>query len=98
MNTDARTDELEGLCEALLAVGDGEACRRFLEDLCTPAELRSLAVRWRVARLLHRGVPYRKIYQLTGVSTATVARVARALSHGSGGYQQQLGRLAEERP
>jgi TrpR-related protein YerC/YecD len=59
---------------------------RFLEDLCTPAELAALAERWRVCRLLwSEKYSYREIYTLTGVSTATVTRVARCLWDPSGG-------------
>lgn len=57
---------------------------RFLEDLCTPAEIDSMADRWQVAQLLVQNVPYRTIYEKTGTSTATVTRVARALKTGQG--------------
>ncbi len=74
------------LCDVLSSLGSAEECRRFLMDLCTPAELLAMADRWRVAKLLARGLPYRKIYERTGVSTATVTRVARSLERGEGGY------------
>ncbi len=45
----------------------------FLRDLCTPAELEAMADRWRVYSLLRKGVPYREIYDLTGVSATTMA-------------------------
>jgi len=65
----------------------------FLRDLCTPAELEAMADRWRVVPLLHQGVPYRKIHQLTGVSVTTISRVARTLEHGTGGYAAALASL-----
>ena len=46
-----------------------------------------------MAKLLDREMPYREIYQRTGVSTATVTRVARALTHGESGYRRILDRL-----
>lgn len=53
---------------------------RLLVDLCTPAEIRTLAERWHVARLLDgTGMSYREIHDATGVSTTTVVRVARFL-------------------
>ena len=53
---------------------------KFLIDLCTPAELKALSERWHVAQLLDKGeMSYREIYALTGVSTTTIARVARFL-------------------
>lgn len=68
------------LCAALLTPRDREEMGRFLLDLCTPAELRTLAERWHVARLLDETkLSYREIHDATGVSTTTVVRVARFL-------------------
>ena len=64
--------------------------RLFLEDLCTPSELRSMADRWKVAKMLFEQIPYRSIYDQTGVSTATITRVARSISYGSGGYLKAM--------
>ncbi|MNU04869.1 Trp repressor protein [compost metagenome] len=44
--------------------------------------------------LLRKGVPYREIYDLTGVSVTTIGRVARSLEHGAGGYAAAIERLA----
>ncbi len=89
--TQARVDQREEeLCQALLLLGSPQEAHRFLVDLCTPAELRALADRWKVARLLAQELPYRKIQEETGVSTATITRVARALLHGDGGYRRVL--------
>jgi TrpR-related protein YerC/YecD len=68
------------LCAALLAPRDGAEMRRLLTDLLTPAELRTVAERWHVARLLDgTDLSYREIHEATGVSTTTVVRVARFL-------------------
>jgi TrpR-related protein YerC/YecD len=93
--TKSETLQLRELCEALLSLDSVEECRRFLNDLCTPAELSALADRWSVARLLERGVPYRRIYDRTGVSTATVTRVARAMEYGQGGYRAVLAKTVK---
>ena len=66
----------------------------FLRDLCTPAELEAMADRWRVVPLLRKGVPYREIHDLTGVSVTTIGRVARSLEHGAGGYAVAIERIA----
>ena len=53
---------------------------RLLRDLCTPSEIRTIAERWHVARLLDQGdSSYREIHDATGVSTTTIVRVARFL-------------------
>ena len=62
---------------------------QFLTDLCTPAELRALSERWHIAQLLDQGqLSYREIQAQTGVSTTTIARVARFLKDEPyGGYR-----------
>ncbi len=71
------TDEL---CDALLTPRTREELRRLLGDLCTPSELRALAERWHVARLLDgTDLSYRDIHERTGVSTTTIVRVGRFL-------------------
>jgi TrpR-related protein YerC/YecD len=63
-----------------------DECRAFFRDLCTPAELQAIADRWAVVDWLQKGVPYREIHRLTGVSVTTIGRVARCLADGNGGY------------
>lgn len=62
----------------------------FMEDLCTPAEIEAMANRWQVAKLLNKGMTYREVNMRTGVSMATVTRVARFLSHEGSGYKKYL--------
>ncbi len=83
---------LNELCQAFCSLRDQREIRDFLTDLCTPGELSALSDRWRVARLVDRGVPYRSIYEKTGVSTATITRVARSIELGEGGYRIALDR------
>jgi len=83
------------LCRALLSPGTEEEMRRLLADLCTPAEIRTLAERWHVARLLD-GTPlsYRDIHDATGVSTTTIVRVARFLrQEPNRGYRRAIDAL-----
>jgi TrpR-related protein YerC/YecD len=68
----------------------------FFEDICTPAEIEALVDRWQVAGLLYRGMPYRAISEKTGVSVATVTRVARFLFNGNSGYKIILERIAKK--
>ncbi|MGE0581615.1 MAG: YerC/YecD family TrpR-related protein [Steroidobacteraceae bacterium] len=67
--------------------------RAFFRDLCTPAEIEAMADRWAVVECLHRGLPYREIHRVTGVSITTIGRVARYLSEGNGGYATVVQRL-----
>lgn len=83
---------LEGLIQAFLSLRSPGEVRAFLEDLCTPSELESMADRWRVVPLLTADVPYREIHDRTGVSVTTIGRVARCLDLGSGGYRIAIDR------
>ena len=62
------------LSEALLTLETGDEVNRFLEDLCTPAELEAMVDRWRVAQLVNQGYSYRDIRELTDVSVTTIGR------------------------
>ena len=73
---------LSDLCDALLTPKNRAEMRSLLQDLCTPAEIRTLSERWHVARLLDgTDLPYRDIHEATGVSTTTVVRVGLFLRH-----------------
>jgi TrpR-related protein YerC/YecD len=80
------------LCEALSGVDGAEEMRAVLVDLCTPAELRAISERWRVAQILSDGaLSYREISSQTGVSTTTIGRVSRFLKdEPHGGYRLLL--------
>lgn len=84
------------LVKALLSIENEEECYRFMEDLFTMREIRDLSQRLEVAMLLSQKVTYNEIVERTGVSTATIGRVNRALSYGSGGYETVLEKLSEE--
>ena len=85
----------DGLCDALLTANNREDMRRLLLDLCTPSEIRTLAERWHVARLLAgTKLSYREIHDRTGVSTTTIVRVGRFLrQEPHHGYKLAIERL-----
>lgn len=86
---------IDDLCDALRTARDRGEMRLLLLDLCTPAEIRTLAERWHVARLLDgTDLPYREIHEATGVSTTTIVRVGRFLRHEPHqGYRRAIDRL-----
>jgi TrpR-related protein YerC/YecD len=80
------------LFEAIAALRSPEECRSFFRDLCTPAEIQAMADRWAVVEPIQRGLPYREIHKLTGVSVTTIGRVAKFVAAGNGGYELALRR------
>ncbi|HIB25446.1 MAG: YerC/YecD family TrpR-related protein [Gammaproteobacteria bacterium] len=81
------------LFEAIKTLQGFNEYRSFFQDILTPSEFQAIKDRWTVAALLYEGYTYREINAISGVSITTVARVARFLSDGSGGYQIALERL-----
>jgi TrpR-related protein YerC/YecD len=93
IHTTAKSSAMPELMDAISMLADRNEAMQFFTDLCTPAELESMADRWQVVPLLRQGIPYRTIHEQTGVSVTTITRVARCLSFGTGGYKLIADRL-----
>lgn len=87
---------LDKLFEAVLALENIDECYRFFEDLCTVAEIKSMAQRFEVAKMLEKNYTYGEVVSRTGASTATISRVKRSLNYGADGYRLILERLKEK--
>ena len=81
------------LYKAILMLETEEECYNFFQDLCTISEMRSMEQRFAVASLLNDGMIYSDILEHTGASSATISRVNRSLSYGTGGYARVFERL-----
>ncbi len=96
MNSKLRDEHTDSLFDAILLLKDREECYNFFEDLCTIAELKALAQRLQVAKMLREKRTYTEICEQTGASTATISRVNRCLVYGADGYNTVLDRLQEK--
>ena len=83
------------LVECILAIETKEECRAFLEDLCTIPEIKAMAQRAEVAKLLSEKKVYNEIVEETGASTATISRVNRSLQGGNDGYSIVFDRMKD---
>lgn len=88
-----KCDEIDYLFKAILLLKDNEECYRFFEDICTINELKAMAQRLQVAKMLKEDRTYLDIAAKTGASTATISRVNRALNYGCNGYKIILEKL-----
>lgn len=86
---------MKELFEAVLQLKTVGECKQFFRDLCTLSELKAMAERFQVAKMVYKKEPYRVISEKTGASTATVTRVAYWLNNGPGGYKLVLNRLVK---
>jgi len=90
---DLLSKEMKDLFRAVLKLDSPKECEKFFRDLCTLSELSAMKERWQVVQKVDKKIPYRKINEDTGVSTATITRVAHWLNHGMGGYRLLLDKL-----
>lgn len=74
MNEKLKDPQTDALFDAILTLKSKEECYNLFEDLCTISEIKSLAQRLHIASLLYEGKTYAEIFEITGVSTATISR------------------------
>ena len=95
-NSRLKDETTDRLFEAVLLLENEEECYRFFEDICTVGEIKAIAQRLEVAKMLAREQIYTDIVEKTGASTATISRVKRSLYFGADGYRLILNRLQEK--
>lgn len=81
------------LIQAILSLKNASEAKQFLRDLMTEGELDEFAKRLQAAELLLKKIPYTIIEQKTGLSSTTVARVAKWLNGKEGGYKKIISKL-----
>ena len=95
MDFDSRikSEQVDKFFEAVLLLEDRDEYYMFFEDICTIKEIKSIAQRLEVTKLLKAKKTYNEIEAETGASTATISRINRSLNYGVGGYEIVLKRL-----
>lgn len=93
VNPKIQDPSTDRLFQAVLTLSTQEECYQFFEDICTISEIKAMAQRLEVARMLKAGFIYDDIVEKTGASTATISRVKRCLYYGADGYKIVLERL-----
>lgn len=93
INEKLRDELTDKLFEAILTLETVDECYRFFEDLATISEIKALAQRLEVAKMLDAGMTYEDIVAATGASTATISRVKKCLNYGADGYRVVLERV-----
>ena len=90
-----RNEQTDLLVQSILALETPEEAYRFLEDVLTIQEMKSVTQRLEVAVMLRNKETYQEIVRQTGASTTTIGRVNRTLQYGADGYSIVLDRLSE---
>lgn len=81
------------LVQAILALKNEDETKRFLRDLMTEGEIEEFTKRLQTAEMLYKKTPYTIIENRTGMSSTTIARVAKWLNGKEGGYKTIINRL-----
>jgi TrpR-related protein YerC/YecD len=96
MKTISKKDR-DQLNKAVQSLRNVNETKIFFRDLLSEREIQEIACRWKVARMIWKGTAYTKIIQETGLSSRTIARVARCVRMGAGGYKLILKREGKAR-
>jgi len=81
------------LIQAILTLKTEGETARFLRDLMTEKEIIEFAKRLQAAEMLTEKISYSIIEKKTGLSSTTVARVAKWLNGKEGGYKTIINKL-----
>lgn len=82
------------LVASILQLKNADEAKRFLRDLMTPLEIEEFGNRIEAASLLSSNMQYNYITEKTGLSSKTIARIAKWLGGSLGGYRLVLSRLS----
>lgn len=88
-----KNKENKRLIQAILALETSNEVSRFLRDLMTEKEIREFASRFKAAEMLIKKESYSAIEKETGLSSRTIARVAKWLRGKEGGYRTIINKL-----
>ena len=91
-----QSKDVDEFYRVIVCLRDRREARLFLGDLLTKTEIDEFASRWHVVRMITNGVPYTQIIRTTGLSSRTIARVARWVKKGKGGFKMVLRRTKKK--
>jgi len=88
-----KSNKNKKLIQAILVIKSDDEAKRFLRDLMTEKEIEEFSKRLQAAEMLTDKISYSEIERKTGLSSTTVARVAKWLNGSQGGYKTIINRL-----
>ena len=88
-----KCESVDDFFDAVLTLKNREECYKFFSDVCTAKEVKAIAQRFTVAKMLRDKKVYTEIVAKTGASTATISLVNRSLEESNNGYDIVFERL-----
>ncbi len=91
-----RFELLNEFWTAVALLEDVEEIKSFFKDLLSETEAIMLARRFKIAKLISRGLGYDEICEMMHASPSTIASVHSWLDGGFGGYLESIKKLEKE--
>lgn len=79
--------DLKEIARILAGISEERQIYEFLIGLLTPGERERIGLRWRLVKLLARGMKQRSIAEKLGVSLCKITRGSYELKHGPRGFR-----------
>lgn len=67
------------IIDVFAEIADRRTMKRLFAEIFTPAEVKDVALRWRLMTMLHEGIPQREIAHRLGISLCKITRGSRVL-------------------
>lgn len=96
LSTDEQEDVVFDLVQAIVQAQSMQEVALFLQDLLTKKEIKTLAKRLRIAKLLLAGMTYETIQENIHVSHGTIAKVAAWLAERGDGFRGIIKKLPQK--
>lgn len=90
------SEDTDELCAAMSHLDNIAETRAFLRDLLTEREINEFANRWKVARMLYANLRWGRIEKISGVSSATIAKVRKQMAKKEGGYDLMFKKITQK--
>lgn len=93
MDSKEKLDLLFDLVNAFSIVKSPEDTALFIQDVLTANEIRNLAIRLRIAKMLLNGKTYEEICEETKTSSATITKVNAWINREGEGFKKVISKL-----
>ncbi len=83
-------DSIREIASVLASADDEKLVERFLKSILTKTELKEIALRWELVKLLYDGMSQRRISEKLGVSLCKITRGSRELKKKPSAFKEMI--------
>jgi TrpR family trp operon transcriptional repressor len=81
LGTPDQEADLQSVTNALARLTSPDDVQALFDEILTPAERQSIALRWRLMQMLRDGIPQRRIAKQLSISLCKITRGSRVLKN-----------------